>query len=596
MTLASVRNLGLALAALTLPLPASAQDSAQDKDDQDYSDIVVTGSMRVRQGGAQDIKHFRSIAEDVGMPRPESLTAEGLMGEHDLTLPASKACTQLFCLVGEAMPAALPGRDDRLFVGLGFASNIDAAKWRRAPVDLIAVIDKSGSMSGEPLALVRASLRRIVDQMRDGDRLGIVLYGDTAAVYLTPTDYAGNREALLKAIDGIESAGSTFMEAGLKVGYETAFAEAQRFTGNTRMMLFTDEQPNVGRTDAESFMTMAGDASKRGIGLTTIGVGVQFDASLATKVSSVRGGNLFFIANDADVKTVFDGQFDTMVSELAHDLKMTLTPAAGYRVSGVFGVPDGVMEQTPEGAISITVPTVFLSTNGGGIFATLAKSESHANLPDAPIAQGAPLMQVSLGYRIAANGSPGNDTLAIAAPGSASSAPLRQAHLLVDEYLAMRAATIAFHRDHDPKKAFALLDGLSTRLRESGLPGMAAEEKLAGEMRSQAAFFAGYGGELPKPMKHLAVVGNWEIVQASGFEDLHRGDRLSFTGDREMLTYRKKAGFTDADDSETYEINERDIHLVDSGLVMRYNAKADRMVMSIRADSGDARLALRRLD
>ena len=73
------------------------------------------------------------------------------------------------------------------------------------------------------------------------------------------------------------------MEAGLKVGYETAFATAPAFRGNTRLMLFTDEQPNVGRTDADSFIGMAEAASRRGIGLTTIGVGVQFDATLATR-------------------------------------------------------------------------------------------------------------------------------------------------------------------------------------------------------------------------------------------------------------------------------------------------------------------------
>jgi Ca-activated chloride channel family protein len=101
MKLASVRNLGLALAAFTLPLAASAQDNTQTRDEEDYSDIVVTG-MSARQGGAQDIKHFRSVEN--GMPRPEGLTAEGLLGEHDLTLPG-KACARLFCVVGEAMPA-----------------------------------------------------------------------------------------------------------------------------------------------------------------------------------------------------------------------------------------------------------------------------------------------------------------------------------------------------------------------------------------------------------------------------------------------------------------------------------------------------------
>ncbi len=82
-------------------------------------------------------------------------------------------------------------------------------------------------------------------------------------------------------------------------------------------MLFTDERPNTGATDAESFMGMAENASHGGIGLTTIGVGVQFGAELATKISSVRGGNLYFIRDAADIKTLFTGQLDYMVSELA---------------------------------------------------------------------------------------------------------------------------------------------------------------------------------------------------------------------------------------------------------------------------------------
>ena len=43
--------------------------------------------------------------------------------------------------------------------------------------------------------------------------------------------------------------------------------------------------------------------SREGVGLTTIGVGVQFGAELATKISSVRGGNLYFIRDEADVES-----------------------------------------------------------------------------------------------------------------------------------------------------------------------------------------------------------------------------------------------------------------------------------------------------
>ena len=592
MTTRWMRNLGLvSMAALLVTTPAFAQDVPDDQDD---ANIVVTG-VRVRQGGAQDIRHFRSIVEDEGMPRPESLTVEGLFGEHDLTLPASSNCNKLFCIVTEAMPATLAGRaDDRLFVGLGFTSNIDEKTWQRGPLNLVAVVDKSGSMDGEPLSLVRASLLKIVGQMHDGDRISIVLYGDRSHVYLAPIDIKGNRAEIEASIRGITSEGSTNMEAGLKVGYETAFADAPGFNGTTRMMLFTDEQPNVGRTDAESFIGMAQEASRRGIGLTTIGVGVQFDASLATKVSSTRGGNLYFIANKEQVVQVFDKQLDTMVAELAHDLRITLRPAAGYRISGVFGVPDGVMTETPEGAITIVVPTVFLSTEGGGIFVTLARSGDRADLPVAHVAQGQPVLEASAEWTTI-DGKPGSDQIAATLTSGTPSTPLRTAYMLTDEYLSMRDATTAFHRG-DPKKAYAILTGLSGRMKGSGLPGMDGEVKLVGDLTQRAGFYSGYGGEPPRSMRHLAVVGRWSVVGVSGFEDVRRGDQFEFTQNRELATYRKTSGFEDPAETESYEINENSIHLVSSGMVMRYATNGNSMTMTLDAPNMSGRIALRRVD
>lgn len=594
----SFRSLLCAAAAIALaaPFPAIAQDTQDEEDANAASEIVVT-STRVRQGGAQDIKHFRAMADIEGLPRPEGISVEGLMGDYDLTLPAAaQSCRQTFCLVAESMPASFVGRpDDLLFAGIGFASNIDAATWHRAPVNLVAVVDKSGSMSGTPLALVRASLRQIVGQMQDDDQLSIVLYGDTSHVYLQPTPVRRGRDAILTAIDRIESAGSTFMEAGLKVGYETAFASAPAFKGTTRLMLFTDEQPNVGRTDADGFMTMARAASQRGIGLTTIGVGVQFGDALAMKVSSVRGGNLFFIADQADVKSTFEKQLDYMVSELAHDLRITMKPAAGYRLSGIFGVPGETMTETPEGETVITVPSVFLSTNGGGIFVTLAKASDRTDLPAARLAPGAELLGLSLDYRMATGGETRSDRLAIAAPEAAASPQLRQASLLVDEYLALKGAATAFHTKGDPKAAYALLKDFSGRLSTADLTEMNKEKKLVGQMLEKAAFFAGYAGEAPPSLRPLALQGRWTIRRQTGFTDLKRGDQLAFTDDREMETYRKTAGFDDPEETEHYEVNERQLHLTSSRLVFSYRVDGDTMVLRTRDNDGTGQIVLDRV-
>lgn len=584
----------LALLATAAPLPVLAQDSAgQDDEDADYSSIVVTGA-RIRQGGAQDIQHFRATALSAStLPRPESLTVEGLLGEHDLTLPAGDTCAQLFCLNVQTMAANLPTRpDDLLFVGMAFDSNIDAASWKREPLSIMAVVDRSGSMTGAPIANVKAALHQMVDELAPRDRLGIVIYGTNSNVHLAPVTVQGNREAMHAAIDGIAIDGSTSMEAGLTLGYQAAFAEAEQFGGKVRMMLFTDEQPNTGRTDAGSFMAMAEDASKRGVGLTTIGVGVQYNGALATKVSSVRGGNLFFIAGPDKGAELMKSEFRNMVSEVAHDLVMTLVPHAGYRISGVFGVPDGLMSEGKDGAIAITVPTAFLSSNGGGIYASLGKAEARAHLPATPLSDGAPLMDVSLSYVSALDGSRHGDRLSIGTPTTAPAANLRLAQVLVDQYLVLDAATRAFHRDGNPKQAFALLDGLNTRLAGVDYADLKAERELVDTMRGKAALYAGYGGEVPKDMQPMRVLGKWRVVALGGVDDLSRGDVVEFTDDESFITYFQRPLRGEDEMYQDFRINEREIYIPDGDLRVRYRIDGDRMRMT--SDDGKVRIVLER--
>lgn len=580
----------LALLATAAPLPTFAQDVLQD-DDESLGEVIVTGA-RIRQGGAQDIQHFRSTAlSATTLPRPESLTAEGLLGEHDLTLPAGGNCAQLFCLNVQAMAASLPTRpDDLMFLGMAFDSNIDAASWKREPLSIMAVVDRSGSMSGPPIANVKAALHQMVDELGPKDRLGIVIYGTSSNIHLAPIAAAGNKDAMHAAIDSIAIDGSTSMEAGLTLGYQAAFAEADRFDGKVRMMLFTDEQPNTGRTDAGSFMAMAEDASKRGIGLTTIGVGVQYDGALAMKISSVRGGNLFFVAGPDKGAQLMRDEFRNMVSEVAHDLVMTLTPHAGYRISGVFGVPDGLMTEGKDGAIAITVPTAFLSSNGGGIYASLGKAEGRAHLPAVSLADGASLMDVSLTYVSALDESKHGDKLSIGAPTAEPAANLRLAQTLVDQYLVMDAATRAFHRDGNAKQAFALLDGLNTRLSGVDYADLKDERALVETMRGKAALYAGYSGEVPKDMQPMRVLGKWRVVSLNGVEDLSRHDVMEFTDDEEVITYFQRPLRGDDEMYQDFQINEREIYIPDGDLRVRYWVDGDRLRM--RSSDGKVRITL----
>lgn len=582
----------LAIALLPVMVPTQAQDAAEQQDEEQYSDIIVTS--RIRQGGAQDIKHFRSMAISTQtLPRPESLTLEGLMGEHDLTLPAERKCDQLFCLVAHSMEASLPTRpDDRLFVGLGFASDIDAESWLREPISVLAIVDRSGSMSGGPIAAVKAALRQVVAELGPQDRMGIAIYGTNSLVHLAPIAIDGNREHILKAIDAIVIDGSTNLEAGLKVGYDAALRESAAFKGKTRMMLFTDEQPNTGNTDSGTFMGIAREASRQGIGMTTIGVGVQYDGVLASKISSVRGGNLFFVTSPEDGKAVFEKEFRNMVSEVAHDVTITMSPRSGYRITGVFGVPDGLMAEGRDGAVSVTVPTAFLSSNGGGIFASLGKSSDSKQLPAKNVFDGAPLMEIDLSYVAATTGRQGHDKLFVTAPDAKPAPRLALAQHLVDEYLVLNAATTAYHHDGNARKAYALLDGLDKRLASSSVAELKSERELVAGMRKKAALFAGYGSEVPEAMRPIQALGKWRVLSLTGVKDLSPGDIIELTDGEEFITHFKTPLRGDDKMHQDFKIDGRRLYVPSGNLMFDYAVSGDKLYLTT-AD-GLARIVLRR--
>jgi Ca-activated chloride channel family protein len=566
-----------ALASVLAFTPVAAPLSAQDQADEDEYDaastVIVTGA-RVRQGGAQDIKHFRSVSlngEAADLPYASSFTLEGLLGEHDLTLPALAACEKLFCINAQSMAANLPSEPaSSVFVGLGFESGVDAEAYKQTPISLIAVVDRSGSMSGKPLQRVKEGLHAALGQMRDNDRIGIVIYGSDTRVHMPVMDVAGNREQISAAIDNITINGATYMEAGLKLGYQTAFEELERSNGKTRLMLFSDENANVGNTSPEGFMGQASRGAEAGIGLTSIGVGRIFDGRLAKKISSVKGGNLFFVDREGDAGKLFEREFFNMISEVARDIEISIDPAPGYSVASVYGVPDDILTRREDGTVTATIGSAFLSSNGGGIFASLTGAGSAISPAS-----------ISISYTDALNGERGSDKVQLGSIDASPPANLRRAQLLVDQYSSVRSALAAYHADKDPWAAQAQLTELETRIASSGLEGMDDELKLVSGLRETATRQVAIFND-PAQRKMREIIGAWKVLAHRGVDDISRGDLVEITDDGSFITEDKRTGDEIYQD---YEINERQIHIKDGNkLVMYYRVNGNRLRMRNSVD------------
>lgn len=466
-----------------------------------------SASMGVTAGGAQDIAHFRDRVKDGQIPHPAVFTPEGLFSEHDLPLTSSDPCGQLLCALGQATDARFIVQPEVRYLGqLGFSTNVDASKFQRPHLNLVAVIDKSGSMSGQ-LELVKDSLHEVVRQMDADDQLTIVLYGSTTHVHLRTTPITGKTEKKVhKAIDAIVSEGSTAMEDGLKLGLAEAKRSGRHFSGSTRVMLFTDERPNVGRTDAGSFMSMAESASKGGVGMTTIGVGVQFGAELATKISSVRGGNLYFFPDRKEMMRVFEAELDTMVAELAHDVHLRFEPAKGMKLAGIYGIPGEKLQWAKGGALEVDVATMFLSRKDGAIYVAVAPDGS-SSLPRSKVAEGDPIASVAVSYTPRAGKREHTRAELTAVRPSMASVGLSRGLLLVDQVTTLKEATRKHHEDNDQEGAYQLVHALASSFRGLGDHDMEPERTLVMELESQLAKLSGHAGEATKPPGKHPITG-----------------------------------------------------------------------------------------
>jgi Ca-activated chloride channel homolog len=204
--------------------------------------------------------------------------------------------------------------------------------------NLTFLIDVSGSMSGpERIGLVKASMKMLVDQLREQDKVSIVVYAGAAGLVLPPTSGA-NKTKIKEAIDNLEAGGSTAGGAGIKLAYKTAkenFAKG----GNNRVILCTDGDFNVGESSDDAMERLIEEERKSGVFLTVLGYGMgNYQDAKMQKLADKGNGNHAYIDGITEAKKVLVNEFGGTLFTIAKDVKLQIefNPAKvqGYRLIG----------------------------------------------------------------------------------------------------------------------------------------------------------------------------------------------------------------------------------------------------------------------
>ena len=351
------------------------------------------GNIGFAVGGANDINSFRLNIENDFLPLPSSITHQGLYYDYLFDTGQQEACEQLFCpsYTSAVSPAPLTDGDE-YFLSVGLNSGIKQSDFARKKLNLVLVLDVSGSMDdrfdryyydnylsddGEDaeseggadwnktkIEVAKEAAIALLGHLNEGDRFGMVLFESNS--FLAAPLGRADADAVNDVQDGIRdlsAGGGTNIESGIRLGTEQfeEYLDVDPAEYSNRIILITDAQPNTGDISESGLLGVVNSNAEAGISTTFIGAGVDFNTDLIEAIGNVRGGNHYSVHSPEEFISRMDEQFDFMVTPLVFDLELNLE-ASGYEIEAIYGSPNA---DADTGEL-LQINTLFPSERSGG--------------------------------------------------------------------------------------------------------------------------------------------------------------------------------------------------------------------------------------
>ncbi|MBX3180944.1 MAG: VWA domain-containing protein [Candidatus Hydrogenedentes bacterium] len=233
--------------------------------------------------------------------------------------------------------AACPWKPDHLLARIGLKGK-EFPREQRPPANLVFLVDVSGSMNmPDKLPLVQRSLRMLVEEMNEQDRIAIAVYAGASGLAL-PSTTCDNKMQIVAALDELQAGGSTNGGEGIQLAYRVA---GKNFIqdGINRVILATDGDFNVGITNQSALVDLIEEKREEGIFLTVLGFGTgNLKDSTMEKLANKGNGSYAYIDSLNEARKVLVEQVSGTLHTIAKDVKIQVEfnpeRIAAYRLLG----------------------------------------------------------------------------------------------------------------------------------------------------------------------------------------------------------------------------------------------------------------------
>lgn len=202
----------------------------------------------------------------------------------------------------------------------------------RKPLSLALVIDRSGSMSGQPLAAAKAAAQVAVRMLVPGDWVSVVTFESRVEVVQPLVEVGADRRAILAAIDRIRPGGSTNLFGGWAEGLSQVMSCPTPDAVN-RVVILSDGMANAGVTDRGRIARDVTEAVAHGVTTTAMGLGRDYDEHLLRAVADAGRGNYAFLADERAVSVAFEEEVAGLSSLRGRAVRLAVEPRAAARLT-----------------------------------------------------------------------------------------------------------------------------------------------------------------------------------------------------------------------------------------------------------------------
>lgn len=292
---------------------------------------LSTFSIDVDSASYSNLRRFISYNQ---LPPKDAVRIEEMINYFDYDYPQPEG-NDPFSINLEM--SQCPWNKENKLINIGLQGR-EVSKQNFPPGNLVFLIDVSGSMGVEnKLPLLKSSLKLLVNELREEDKVSIVTYAGNAGLAL-PATSGKEKQKIISAIDRLESGGSTPGGAGIELAYKIAKENFMK-NGNNRVILSTDGDFNVGASSDAELVRMIEEKRDYGIFLSVLGFGMgNYKDSKMEQLADKGNGNYAYIDTLQEAKKVLVKQMGGTLFTIAKDVKLQLefnpTKVKAYRLIG----------------------------------------------------------------------------------------------------------------------------------------------------------------------------------------------------------------------------------------------------------------------